>query len=70
MKSWEGDEVGFVKRFESVDSVTNLLDMDCTGKGCFLRIVSLKLEKADISAFGWVGLRRYTCTPCLSFVMR
>lgn len=70
MKSWKGDEVGFVERFESVEGVTDLLDMDCAGKGCFLRIVSLKLEKVDISAFGWVGLRKHTCTPCLSFVMQ
>ena len=55
MESWEGDEVGFVVRFESVDCVTDLFDLDCAGEGCFLRIVALKLQKAYVREFGLVG---------------
>ena len=70
MKSWEGDEVGFVERFESVDGVTDLFDLDCAGEGRFLRIVALKLQQAYVRDFGLVGSEKHTSTPCLSFVMQ
>ena len=70
MESREGDEVGFVERFESKKGVTDLFDVDCAGKGRLLGIVALKLEKAYVSVFGSVGFKRHTCTPCLSFVMQ
>ena len=44
MQGWEGDEVGFVVRFEVVDGVTDLFDVDCAGEGCFLSIIALELE--------------------------
>lgn len=59
MEGWEGDEVGFVMGFESVESMADLLDMDCAGKGCFLGIVALKLEKGYVRGFrlmGWEGI--------------
>ena len=46
MESWEGDEVGFVERFESVEGVTDLFDVNCARKRCLLGIVALKLERA------------------------
>lgn len=30
MQGWEGDDVGFVVGFETVDGVTDLFDVDCT----------------------------------------
>ncbi len=51
MESWKGDEVGFVVGFESIESVTDLLDVNCAGEGCFLRVVALKLEKASVREF-------------------
>ena len=70
MERWEGDEVGFVEGFESEEGVTDLFDVDCAGKGRFLGIIALKLEKAYVSVFGSVGSGSHTCTPCLSFVMQ
>ena len=55
MKSWEGDEVSFVEGFESKEGVTDLFDVDCAGKGRFLGIVALKLEKAYVSVFRSIG---------------
>ena len=55
MEGWQGDEVGFVVGFERVEGVTDLFDVDRAGKGCFLGIVALKLEKAYVSGFGSVG---------------
>ena len=55
MEGWEGNEVGLVERFESVEGVTDLFDVDCAGKGCFLGIVALKLEKGYVSEFGLGG---------------
>ena len=55
MESREGDEVGFVVGFESEDGVTDLFDLDCSGEGCLLRIVALKLQKAYVREFGLVG---------------
>ena len=51
MEGREGDEVGFVEGFEGVDGVTDLFDVDCAGKGGFLGIVALKLQKAIVSGF-------------------
>ena len=70
MERREGDKVGFVEGFESEEGVTDLFDVDCAGKGRFLGIVALKLEKAYVSVFRSVGYERHTCTPCLSFVMQ
>lgn len=70
VESWEGDEVGFVVRLESVDGVTNLFDLDCAGEGCFLRIVALKLRKAYVRTFDLLGSESHTSTPCLSFAMQ
>ena len=65
MEGWEGDEVGFVVGFESVDGMTDLFDVDCAGKGCFLGIVTLKLQQAIVSGFGYVGRKgipeRHAC---------
>lgn len=55
MKGWDGDEVGFIVGFEGVDGVTDLFDVDCAGKRCFLGIVALKLEKAYVRGFGLAG---------------
>ena len=70
MERRKGDEVGFVKRFESKEGVTDLLDVDCAGEGRFLGIVALKLKKAYVSVFGSVRYETHTSTPCLSFVMQ
>ena len=45
MEGWQGDEVSFVMGFECVDGVTDLFDVDCARKRCFLGIVTLKLKK-------------------------
>ena len=42
-------------RLESVDGVTNLFDLNCTGKRCLLGIVALKLETAYVRRLGFVG---------------
>ena len=70
MESREGDEVGFVERFDRKEGMTNLFDVNCAGKGRFLGIVALKLEKAYVSVFGWGGYEMHTSTPCLSFLMQ
>lgn len=54
MERREGNEVGFVVRFEGVDGVTDLFDLYCTGEGCFLGIVTLKLERSYVRGFGLV----------------
>lgn len=46
--------------FESVDSMADLLDMDCAGKGCLLSIVTLKLERAYVRGLGLIGQERHT----------
>ena len=60
MKGWEGDEVGFVVRFERVEGVPDLFDLDRARKGCFLGIVALKLEKAYVSEIRLMGCERST----------
>ena len=55
MECWEGDEVGFIVGFESVDGMTDLFNVDCAGKGCLLGIVALKLQQAIVSGFGLGG---------------
>ena len=59
MEGWEGDEVGFVQRLESIEGMADLFDMDCAGKGCFLGIVALQLEKDHIRRFGSTGRKAY-----------
>ena len=54
MEGWKGDDVGFVVGFEGVDGVTDLFDLYCTGKGCFLGVVTLKLERSYVRVFGLV----------------
>lgn len=52
MEGRKGDEVGFVVGFESVEGMTDLFNVNCAGKGCFLGVVALKLEKSYVSEFG------------------
>ena len=60
MQGWEGDEVGFVVGFEAVDGVTDLFDVNCAGKGCFLSIVALELEQRTLV---WLGLHGKNVIP-------
>ena len=55
MEGRESDEVGFIVGFESEEGMTDLFNVNCAGKGCFLGIVALKLEKAYVSKFGLAG---------------
>lgn len=41
MEGWKSDEVGFVVLFECEKGVTELLDVDTTGEGGFLGVVTL-----------------------------
>ena len=50
--------------------MTDLLDVDRAGEGCFLSIVALKLEETYVRRIELMGFKSRTSTPCLSFEMQ
>ena len=57
MEIWETDEVGFIVSRYGKNSMSNLLHIDCSGKGGLLGIIALQIDAMflirDIVGCSW-----------------